>query len=688
MPVQWSYLDLDLAFDCADAAAGRQAGYRVRVASSPAGEASGSFVLPFIPAELELFRLTVGPPRVSSRRLSPPIPRTRSVKEYGSRLFDAVFSGDVGRCFTDSLTAATGQDHGLRVRLNLTNVPGLDDIPWEYVFAPSLGRFLALSAQTPVVRYYDTAVPSRPVRVDPPLRVLVMISSPSDAAYLEVDKEETLVVANTADLVKAGLLDVVVERDATVAALQRHLSYEGFHVFHFIGHGAFDEGAAEGVLCFERPDGTAHRVGGSFLGTLLHDAQSMQLAVLNACEGARTSGQDAWSGVGQSLVRQGLPAVVAMQAEVSDRAALAFSHEFYYAMSRGFPTEAAVAEARKAIGGGDQDAEWGTPVLLQSATEQPFELVTARTVEELSPQLRVQELYAAAAAAVADGRPAVAGPLLEQLRREAPGDPRVGELLGRLDGAGAAEPVIGIPPLSGAPPLERAGPGRMPDADDAGSGSLTPSVQRPNGDGVGGHVLRRRAGAAAGAVLFLGLAVLVGSRLGQGSPPLPAGATAATSAPVGQAGETASPGGVTTAAPQVRITTSAAVPVGAPRVVYEGQVRLGPAVNADLLTGELTSLFQFEGHLGWSGSELAVWDETTLGAAVLPGMAFAAVSPAQLAVAAYQQGAANPGRSAHELPVGSVLAVHVDREDYAKVTVLAYGANGSVDVRWVTYRFG
>ena len=93
--------------------------------------------------------------------------------------------------------------------------------------------------------------------------------------------------------------------EATLSALQRAL-LDTFHVFHFIGHGGFDETAGEGVLVLEHPDGTAHRVGASRLGTLLHDA-SMQLAVLNACEGARTSGRDAFSGVAQALVRQGCP---------------------------------------------------------------------------------------------------------------------------------------------------------------------------------------------------------------------------------------------------------------------------------------------------------------------------------------------------------------------------------------------
>ena len=73
----------------------------------------------------------------------------------------------------------------------------------------------------------------------------------------------------------------------------------------------------------------------------------VQLAVLNACEGGRTSRQDPFAGVGQSLVQQGIPAVVAMQFEISDQAAITLAHEFYAALADSYPVDAALAEARQ-----------------------------------------------------------------------------------------------------------------------------------------------------------------------------------------------------------------------------------------------------------------------------------------------------------------------------------------------------
>jgi len=63
------------------------------------------------------------------------------------------------------------------------------------------------------------------------------------------------------------------------------------------------------------------------------------------------------------LVQQGIPAVIAMQFEISDRAAIIFSQEFYTALADSFPVDAALTEARLAIFSKGNETEWGTPVI-------------------------------------------------------------------------------------------------------------------------------------------------------------------------------------------------------------------------------------------------------------------------------------------------------------------------------------
>lgn len=421
------YLDFDIAIGKGPT------GYLTRVLASPAGSAEAPFVLPFELTELAQFLVAVGPPRVASRRLAPVAARLPDVRDYGTRLGAALLSGPVGDTFRASL-ATRGADN-LRVRLCLDEAPELRPVPWEYLYDAPLARFLTLSSETPTVRLIDSVERPPTVTVEAPLRILVMIASPSDLPPLAVDREEQLLRATTADLVGRHQLELTVLRgaDASLSALQMAL-LEPYHVFHFIGHGGFDTETQHGVLALERPDGTAHRVDGGQLATLLHDAKLLQLAVLNACEGARSSGHDTFSGVAQALVRQGLPAVVAMQTEISDRAALVFTHELYAYLTRGLPIDAAICEVRKAMSISDEAAEWGTAVLLRSGVEQPFVFPSATTAPEAQPdpEERWTALYEGAQGAIAAQSPDAALPMLEQLAVERPDYADVTQLLERV----------------------------------------------------------------------------------------------------------------------------------------------------------------------------------------------------------------------------------------------------------------
>jgi hypothetical protein len=84
----------------------------------------------------------------------------------------------------------------------------------------------------------------------------------------------------------------------------------------------------------------------------------------------RSSREDPFSGVAQTLVKQGsIPAVIAMQFEITDAAAIKFAEEFYSATADGYPVDAALAAARKAIFAEGNDIEWGTPVLYLRAPD-------------------------------------------------------------------------------------------------------------------------------------------------------------------------------------------------------------------------------------------------------------------------------------------------------------------------------
>ena len=250
----------------------------------------------------------------------------------------------------------------MRLRLRLADTPELAELPWEFLYDPRLNRFLAQSRHTPLVRYLDLPDPPRPLSVEGPLRLLVMISSPAGYPELDVEREWSLLTGALAQQREAGL--VRVERlVANMNVLRRRLRQEEFHVFHFVGHGRYRPDWGDGVLVMEDRNGQAHEVTGEELGGLLSEYNAVRLAVLNACEGARSGASDPFAGMAQSLIQQGLPAVVAMQFEITDDAAIIFAHELYGAIADGYPLEAALAEARGAIRDEGNLTEWGTPVL-------------------------------------------------------------------------------------------------------------------------------------------------------------------------------------------------------------------------------------------------------------------------------------------------------------------------------------
>ncbi|WP_420208795.1 CHAT domain-containing protein [Candidatus Electronema sp. JC] len=365
------YLDFDLKFIRKDADS------FLLACRSPAGEAAGAFCLPFAPLETENLILKLSRLKRASRTADSP--ELAAARKLGGGLFEAIFQGQVRDCFRASLEKVRVQPEcGLRLKLRLQDTPELADLPWEYLYDQTFGRFLAQSVQTPLVRYLELPEGIRPLHTAFPLRILGLISGPSDYAALDTAREKELVEQAVAPLISQGLATLEWLPKADLSSLRAALRRE-HHILHFIGH----SGVGELVLEDER--GKGRLVSGEVLGVLLHDCRSLRLVVLNSCEGARSGPEDPFAGIAAALVRQGLPAVVAMQFEISDGVAIEFAKEFYDALALGWPVDAAVAEARKAVlclG----SMEWGTPVLhLRAENGMLFEL-PEKTEKEKFPK--------------------------------------------------------------------------------------------------------------------------------------------------------------------------------------------------------------------------------------------------------------------------------------------------------------
>jgi len=340
----------------------------------------------------------------SRRRI--PSQEEQAVQEFGQSLLQALLVGEVRTRYEVSLLEARRQNKGLRLKLRI-QPPELARLPWEFLYDPDHDEYLSLSDKTPLVRYVDLHRPIEQLPVTPPLRILGMVASPQDLPELDVEHEKRLVEQALRTLRASRLVELSWLEGQTWEDLQQAMWGGPWHIFHFIGHGVFNQASDEGCIALSDEEGRSRLLGARNLARLLDGHYPLRLVLLNSCEGARGSARDAFSGAAATLVRRGIPAVVAMQYEITDEAAIAFARTFYRAVANDLPVDAAVAAGRTAISM-DNALEWGTPVLyMRSPDGRIFDVSTEvpsagpgreqpEDREEEERRNRLNELYAQA----------------------------------------------------------------------------------------------------------------------------------------------------------------------------------------------------------------------------------------------------------------------------------------------------
>ncbi len=162
-------------------------GYFSRVMDSPAGTAAAVFRIPVAVGELETFaRAASSPYRPDSHQFET---ARRTALDIGTRLFDATFVGEVGAMLHRCMDLAYQQASRLRLRLALSEAPELVRLPWETLFNHLRDESMALSAHAPLARYVALSHLVRPLSVQSPLRMLVVIADPPGYPPVEVERE-------------------------------------------------------------------------------------------------------------------------------------------------------------------------------------------------------------------------------------------------------------------------------------------------------------------------------------------------------------------------------------------------------------------------------------------------------------------------------------------------------------------
>jgi hypothetical protein len=330
-------------------------------ARSPAGQASAPFKPPFTLAD-------IGPMLVVGGL------RRGGVSSDGDETRAAIGSrGDIGVSLYQSLF----QGAIARIRMNFNLLEGgtaaVAALPWELMRKPGETDPLLVSTQTVLVRSLDVNKVVTPRPMTGPLRVLLIRANPKGTAALDLSREGELIGRSLSEL--PGV--VVDEVDPVEDKIFSQLANAAYHVVHYMGHGDF-AATQGGMLLLEDDAGNAVPTSAKAFAHLLRD-EPLRLVFLNACDTGttpQTDGLHPFAGVAAALVANGVPAVVAMQFPITDRAALTFSKVFYKRIAAGDAVDLAVAQGRSALylaairAGGDDDAgEWATPVLYMRAED-------------------------------------------------------------------------------------------------------------------------------------------------------------------------------------------------------------------------------------------------------------------------------------------------------------------------------
>ena len=285
-------------------------------------------------------------------------------------LWRSLLPAPVASLVEQRLRAAVADEARLRLQLVFRrDAQELGRLPWEFCRMPDtasrVGTNLATDPNLILSRFIPLEQQRQPLAPEqPPLRVLVAVSAPTDPDLGPVVAEPVIeAVGKFAD---TPAVELKVLTDATLDGLLSEVIDYRPHVLHFIGHGEFDRRAGEGRIALLGPNREAAWLDdGRFSEVLATAGKLPRLIFLHLCEGAAGDYKANFAGLALRLARHDVPAVVAMQYPITNRAAISFAEAFYGQLAAGAAVDSAVQHGRRmlALKATTPSREFATPVL-------------------------------------------------------------------------------------------------------------------------------------------------------------------------------------------------------------------------------------------------------------------------------------------------------------------------------------
>lgn len=283
---------------------------------------------------------------------------------YGQALTAQLFAApELRAAFAQARAAADTADIPLRIRLFIApSAPELHLLRWETLRDPEEDRPLLTDERLLFSRYL-AAGDWRPVKLRPraALRALVVIANPANLAtyrFAPVDVDGEL------ERAQASLAGVTVEHlsepgSATLDRIATKLR-DGYDILYLAAHGAMVEG--EPWVWLEDAEGKIARTPGAELARRVRELEHRpRLVLLASCQSAGSDLANGADGgllgaLGPRLAEAGVPAVIAMQGNISMASVATFTPTFFKELLRDGQVDRALAAARGAIR--DNEDSW------------------------------------------------------------------------------------------------------------------------------------------------------------------------------------------------------------------------------------------------------------------------------------------------------------------------------------------
>ena len=147
------------------------------------------------------------------------------------------------------------------------------------------------------------------------------------------------------------------------------LTFGGYHIFHYAGHGRFDDTLPEINGLILRDQGKLRTLTAATINMLVRNS-SLALVYLSCCFGARSEinlGRGDFSGVMEAFAQADVPMVLGFRWTVGDDPALSIAQSFHSALWHCLCPGESLLKARRAAAlsaAGRDDDSWASPVLL------------------------------------------------------------------------------------------------------------------------------------------------------------------------------------------------------------------------------------------------------------------------------------------------------------------------------------